>query len=1150
MKLLLIDLFTLFGVASAVAALNSSWKAIPQLPANSSRPLKALYQPWDKDTPVFKNDSILQALSSSGNALSKRATGDDLPDGVCAPGIPCRNEDAMCPLNVCCSQYGFCGSIDDFCGTGCQSGFGSCGPPPTPSCSGNSAITRRIGYYESWANTRKCDKMSPEDLDLTGITHLNFAFAFFDPKTYQITPMDSNSGSLYHRFTDLKSKKQSLQTWISVGGWSFNDDTNTPNTRTAFSDMASTAGGRQKFISSLQNFMQTYGFNGVDLDWEYPAADDRGGNEDDFGNFPELIAEMKQTFGDSYGVSLTLPSSFWYLQHFDVATMQDYVDWFNIRPHTNLTEIKDGLSLLWRAGVKPEKVVLGLGWYGRSFTLSDPNCRTPNGVCQFTAGAAPGECTASSGTLSNAEIKRILDSGTAVEEYDATAGVKWMTWNNDQWVSYDDGITMQQKIQTANSLCLGGTMIWALDQDNTNGDSMSDLLGVGEANGVTDEESKAYKKQMSNAALQKDIAASCYWSLCGKTCEKGYFDTTEAKGQVANVQQNSVCSNGEVQTLCCAPGTTMGSCRWDGFRGVGLPCTPVCNDTDAIIVAQNTNSYQENEGGQLADLTCTGGYQAYCCSGFIPSPKTNTDNLFLYGQGVFTKRDLMKRGDIEERGFGKGVVTGGLTYGVCAAAIAAMMAAAPFTFGISLLGIPAEVAICAAAGIAVAAVGFASKPSAPPQPPPQPKPPVAQPHTGVPTTITTGKSTRSSYGQWPILDFGSVPQTSSCDCSVTYTCSYGMGWDEICDNQRWGINKMLNGQTTFNVRPVGRAGRRNQASWANQRNAQYRTLVQGSRNDRDARCEVDEFPMGNLEESGNNNPQACRLVNGPANGAQGNDFNAWKSAQWSRCSSFRKTICKSQDPPKATWKFGPLSGNRGIGAGQHFISAYGFDSQTLNSLCFASYSYTGADNKRSSTMVADHGFRALNDDPMFGAPYNWPRQSWKIDPGPVANAAQRPVSINSAAYQKRGLMQEILAAKATSPVNATGTNEARLMCHVDVHDGNYDDADLDYDNLFFEDMYGNPVDGKACDVIYDDVSEVKLLMDEDGNVQYVHDSEEWEPREIPVTMVEGTPEETGEAARPSDSFPTLPASTIGTGYTPGSFVTEAPEMPTEWIDGE
>lgn len=291
--------------------------------------------------------------------------------------------------------------------------------------------------------------------------------------------MDANAGSLYSRFTALKKKQPGLQTWISIGGWSFNDATNSPNTQTAFSDMVGSAGNRRAFIVSLRNFMQTYGFDGVDLDWEYPAADDRGGIEADFSNFPSFLAELRASLGSGVGITVTLPSSYWYLQHFDVVAMEPHLDWMNlmsydihgvwdsgnkhtgpyIRPHTNITEINLGLDLLWRAGVSPSNVVLGLGWYGRSFTLSDPSCNTPNGVCEFSGGGAEGECTASSGTLSNAEIKRILASGVGVEGYDATAGVKWLTWNSNQWVSYDDGVTIQQKIANANGLCLGGIMI-------------------------------------------------------------------------------------------------------------------------------------------------------------------------------------------------------------------------------------------------------------------------------------------------------------------------------------------------------------------------------------------------------------------------------------------------------------------------------------------------------------------------------------------------------------------------------------------------------------------------------------------------------------------------------------------------------------------
>lgn len=77
-------------------------------------------------------------------------------------------------------------------------------------------------------------QVSPEDLNLAGFSHLNFAFASFDPKSFQITPMDSNSASLYGRTTALKNKWSGLEVWISVGGWSFTDP---GPTQEAFSNM-------------------------------------------------------------------------------------------------------------------------------------------------------------------------------------------------------------------------------------------------------------------------------------------------------------------------------------------------------------------------------------------------------------------------------------------------------------------------------------------------------------------------------------------------------------------------------------------------------------------------------------------------------------------------------------------------------------------------------------------------------------------------------------------------------------------------------------------------------------------------------------------------------------------------------------------------
>ncbi|KAK1585618.1 glycoside hydrolase superfamily [Colletotrichum navitas] len=74
-------------------------------------------------------------------------------------------------------------------------------------------------------------------------------------------------------------------------------------------------------IDGLVKFMDTWGFIGMDYDWEYPGAEDRGGGADDTANFVLLCQDMKQAFGTKYGYSITLPASYWYLRYFDIAVM-------------------------------------------------------------------------------------------------------------------------------------------------------------------------------------------------------------------------------------------------------------------------------------------------------------------------------------------------------------------------------------------------------------------------------------------------------------------------------------------------------------------------------------------------------------------------------------------------------------------------------------------------------------------------------------------------------------------------------------------------------------------------------------------------------------------------------------------------------------
>jgi chitinase len=51
--------------------------------------------------------------------------------------------------------------------------------------------------------------------------------------------------------------------------------------------------------------MDTWAFQGVDIDWEYPSNAARGGRPEDTENFVLLLKEMNAAFGTKYGLSTT-----------------------------------------------------------------------------------------------------------------------------------------------------------------------------------------------------------------------------------------------------------------------------------------------------------------------------------------------------------------------------------------------------------------------------------------------------------------------------------------------------------------------------------------------------------------------------------------------------------------------------------------------------------------------------------------------------------------------------------------------------------------------------------------------------------------------------------------------------------------------------
>ena len=115
-------------------------------------------------------------------------------------------------------------------------------------------------------------------------------------------------------------------------------------------------------------------------------------------------------------------------------------------------------------GMPSKKIVLGMGTYGRSFKLVNPN---NNGLGAPASGkATPGKYTREGGFLSYYEICT-MQGLTVVHDNAVKAPYGYA---GDQWVGFDNEKSLTLKV---NSVIKGknllGAMFWALDLDDFKG---------------------------------------------------------------------------------------------------------------------------------------------------------------------------------------------------------------------------------------------------------------------------------------------------------------------------------------------------------------------------------------------------------------------------------------------------------------------------------------------------------------------------------------------------------------------------------------------------------------------------------------------------------------------------------------------------------
>lgn len=371
---------------------------------------------------------------------------------------------------------------------------------------GNTGVTsaanhKIIAYYSSWGTYQKAEVA---EIDASRITHINYAFA--NIKDGQIVPGDSwadtekpfpgdctTNGCLKGNFNQLLKLKKAnphLKTLISIGGWTWSDQ---------FSDVALTASSRAKFANSAVQFIREYGFDGVDIDWEYPVSGGLPKNvkrPSDKENFTLLLQAVRDKLniaqkkdGKTYLLTIASGANPAYVKNTEmdqVAGILDWVnlmtydfhgDWENISNHQaplysdpsdpNTLSTKGNINSIvytyLKAGVPANKLILGIPLYGRSWT----NCDTANkGLYQACAGVADGAVAKGIHEYGNLENKGWINANGFVRYWSDTAKVPWLyKKSTGTFITYEDTESIAYKAKYIKSKGLGGAMLWEINQD-------------------------------------------------------------------------------------------------------------------------------------------------------------------------------------------------------------------------------------------------------------------------------------------------------------------------------------------------------------------------------------------------------------------------------------------------------------------------------------------------------------------------------------------------------------------------------------------------------------------------------------------------------------------------------------------------------------
>ncbi|OEV07087.1 chitinase, partial [Streptomyces nanshensis] len=356
-----------------------------------------------------------------------------------------------------------------------------------------------VGYFAEWDVYQR--DYHVKNIDTSGsadqLTHVNYAFgnvqggkctvgdSFADyEKTYtadqsvdgQADTWDQPLRGNFNQLQKLKEKHPGLKVLWSFGGWTWSG---------GFAEAAKNPAAFAESCHSLLEDERWAGlFDGIDIDWEYPNACGLSCDESGREAFTEVTKALRAEFGGDKLVTAAITadaSDGGKLEAADYAGAAQYVDWYlpmtydyfgawdaqgPTAPHSPLTAYdgipKEGfdtsatVAKLTSLGVPAEKLLLGLGFYGRGW----------DGVTQDEPGGT------ATGPAPGTYEQGIEDYKVLKERCPATGTVAGTAYAHcgNQWWSYDTPETIGGKSDWAAQQGLGGSFVWELSGDTADGE--------------------------------------------------------------------------------------------------------------------------------------------------------------------------------------------------------------------------------------------------------------------------------------------------------------------------------------------------------------------------------------------------------------------------------------------------------------------------------------------------------------------------------------------------------------------------------------------------------------------------------------------------------------------------------------------------------